>query len=235
MIGILKQGVAYFCVATVIAQALCVGWLISQGNLTGQDPARLAAVFYGIPWPEEAPQDRVSKAPVDHEDLARGPVRAFEVAMELDLDMRDAAVEHGLNDFDFLQRELAKERQEYEIVYQEFKGRYDRMQRVAAADSITQLQQTLSALRPRQAKDQIMRTLRRGESAADLDARRDVVTILKAMPIERRKRIIGEFRSTREQEKLAELLRDVRLGRPEVTLIEGTRKLLNRFPIPNQE
>jgi hypothetical protein len=51
----------------------------------------------------------------------------------------------------------------------------------------------------------------------------DVVTILKGMSLDKRKKIIAEFKSAEDSMRLHEILKEIRLGEPEVSLIQGTR------------
>ena len=51
----------------------------------------------------------------------------------------------------------------------------------------------------------------------------DVVSIMGAMPIARRAKIITEFKSPEEVEKLGDVLRLIREGVPQVDLIEKTK------------
>ena len=51
----------------------------------------------------------------------------------------------------------------------------------------------------------------------------EVVTILVAMPIAKRAKIVSEFKTPDELQKLDEMLRLIRQGVPEVNLIDKTR------------
>jgi hypothetical protein len=55
---------------------------------------------------------------------------------------------------------------------------------------------------------------------------RDVVTILKSIPLDKLRKLMTEFKTEDEKEKLAEILRQVRLGKPDVDLIRDTRNQL---------
>jgi hypothetical protein len=61
---------------------------------------------------------------------------------------------------------------------------------------------------------------------ADDDPMRDVVTILKSIPLDKLRKLMTEFKTEDEKEKLAEILRQVRLGKPDVDLIRDTRNQL---------
>ena len=65
-------------------------------------------------------------------------------------------------------------------------------------------------------------------SNTDDDPMRDVVTILKTMPSDKQKKILAEFKLEPEEEQLAEVLRQVRLGSPDADLIRNTRQELQQ-------
>ncbi len=70
-------------------------------------------------------------------------------------------------------------------------------------------------IKPKQAKEQILKML-------DNQEMNEVVTILSGMPIGKRAKIVGEFKTPEETEKLDEILRLIRCGVPEVNLIDKT-------------
>ena len=63
----------------------------------------------------------------------------------------------------------------------------------------------------------------------DDDAMDDVVTILTNMPIDKQKKIIGEFEQGPDAEALYEILTNIREGEPLASDIKETQEKLNRF------
>jgi hypothetical protein len=49
------------------------------------------------------------------------------------------------------------------------------------------------------------------------------------MPIDKQKKIFGEFKTPEESEQLHEILREIRLGMPESDLYGNTRSQLQQF------
>jgi hypothetical protein len=76
-------------------------------------------------------------------------------------------------------------------------------------------------MKPKQAKEQIQKMLAEREL-------KQAVTLLSAMPIEKRTKIITEFKTEEESEQLAEMLRLIRAGEPEVTLVDEAQKNLSK-------
>ena len=60
----------------------------------------------------------------------------------------------------------------------------------------------------------------------DVRAMNDVVRMIKAMPLDKRKKIMGEFKTAQESEKLKEILREIRLSPVEMDLLRDSRKQL---------
>ena len=88
------------------------------------------------------------------------------------------------------------------------------------ATSLKELQRTLEAIKPAQAKEQIVKML-------EDDAMDDVVTILKSMAIDKRKKIIAEFKAGPDTEWLYDILKNIRMGEPLVSQIKEAQDQIN--------
>ena len=55
---------------------------------------------------------------------------------------------------------------------------------------------------------------------------------MKAMPLDKRRKLLGEFKSPEEIEKLHAVLQEIRRGTPETDLLEDTRKQLQQQQNP---
>ena len=84
-------------------------------------------------------------------------------------------------------------------------------------------------MQPKQAKDQLLRMLDEAGPEELEKVNRDVVTMLKSMPLDKRKKIVSEFKTDEEAEKLHEILKQIREGVPDLTLIHETREQLASF------
>ena len=96
------------------------------------------------------------------------------------------------------------------------------LEKSATESAEAELQRTIEAIDPKQAKAQILIMI-------DDDAMSAVVTVVKALPLDKRKKLIAQFKTEEEIEKLADILRQIRLGNPEVPLINKTRDDLREF------
>jgi hypothetical protein len=60
----------------------------------------------------------------------------------------------------------------------------------------------------------------------DAGSMREVVALLSAMVPSKRSKVIAEFKTPEEEEKLAELLKIIREGDPELSLIDDAKRQL---------
>jgi len=103
-----------------------------------------------------------------------------------------------------------------------FDDELTRLKQKSQQESLIELQQTMEAIQPKQAKEQLLKMIE--DEAMD-----DVVSIVKGMALDKRKKVIQEFRSEEEADKLAEILRQIRLGAPEVSTIGDAQQQLEQF------
>jgi hypothetical protein len=146
----------------------------------------------------------------------------------LDLDLRESAIDKSLADLRTLETQIKTERERLDLWKQSFDQRLASLETQATDQALLALQQTLEAMSPRQAKEQILKILDESAASAADDPVRDIVTIMKTMPLDKRRKIIGEFKSPDETEKLADILREIRLGTPDADVIRDTRNQLQQ-------
>ena len=80
-------------------------------------------------------------------------------------------------------------------------------------------------MKPRQAKEQIVLMM-------DAGSLKDVVALISAMAPAKRSKLLAEFKTPDENERLAKILKLIRTGEPELTLIDDAKTKLQ--PVPNQ-
>src|SRR5687767_10434433 len=199
--------VAYFCIATVIAQAILVGHWWHSGRLDRAKLVRLAAVLQGMDVgkpPGAAPKSQ--QAPVvrsvsleDIEDSSAIRLRQLE--------LREQALLNGLKQIRFERDNLSVEKERFDRVYEKFKDQLGKDKVEALAKGNENARQLLENIKPKQAKELIMKML----AAEEIE---DVVTLFESMPIAKQAKIAAEFKTDEEAQKLDEILRRVRRGLP---------------------
>ena len=215
-----------FSIGTVISLAVLLGMMWWKGALTDERFVGMLAALQGIKTP--APAAPQQTGPSNDEQPSLTQINGQRLLASLDLDLRESAIDKGLADLRNLEAQIKTERDRLDRWVETFDTRLVSLESQANDEALLQVQRTLEAMNPKQAKDQILKMLAETPASAVDDPMRDVVTILKTMPIDKQKRIVGEFKTEEETEKLAEILREVRLGLPDTELIRDTRTKLQQ-------
>ncbi|PQO47142.1 hypothetical protein [Blastopirellula marina] len=216
---------AYLCVATVLAAGVGAAILIATNRVDSAKAYSILAIVYGIDEDKIREQmDEESQPEKDNEEPDMQAVIDARARRHLALDFRIQALDTGIENIRGMQANLAEERRRYDQLKTSFDDRLKQLEEGVRDDAIVELQRTMEAIDARQAKEQMMIMLERDDNSMQ-----DVVTILKGMPNDKRKKIIAEFRSEEEKQKLADILNQIRLGVPEATLIKDARDQLDKF------
>lgn len=223
------RGVVAFCTGTVIAELLLLLMFIFSGGLQRVDPYMLAAIFYGIDQATLADyQDQLnpdeSFSAVGLEELSRK-----DMAEILNLDMRERSLQTAIEDLRFYESMLGTERERYDELRTGFEDQLARLEGVANNANLIRLRDAIANLDATQAKDQIMAFLKNADDSGDQEIANDVVVMIKTMPIDKRKRIFAEFQTEPEKKRLGYIVHEIRVGNPEVPLIQKAREELRQF------
>ncbi len=226
---ILTTGFVCFCVATMLAE--CAGAVVmwSRGWLTGDKLYGLLAVAYGVDAQGAGDEERSQQHAATTEDVAYDEIQQQRFAAALNLALRDSASEMGLVELRLHVEQLKIQRDRIDELKASFDKERSQSQRQLARPALDQLSTTLMSMPPRQAKDHLLLFLDEAAAEGDAQAIDDVVALLRSMPTDKRKRILGEFKSPAEQEQLASILRHLRLGKPDIVLIRKTKRELHEI------
>lgn len=219
LFGVLAALFAAVCVATIIAQALAIGYLRSRGKLDDKTVLKMIAVANGV----ESPASREARArPADEPGSEQASLEA--VARQRALKSRDIELrEQSLGDsVTMVKTEYAKlinEKDRYERIKAAFRAQLDELRTGVMAENRETARAILENMKPKQAKEQILRMVKDGEMT-------DVIKIMAVMPSGKRAKIVGEFKTEEEAVTLAEILKLIREGIPEEGLIDEAEKAL---------
>ncbi len=213
---------SYFCIATVIALLTAIGAMWFKGALDEDRLYRVLASLHGVDMVAmQRELIREAQAP-DLEQPSAATRLDQQMLKSLDLDLRELAVSKGLASLGAIETHLQIETARFEDLKKAYASKLRELEEDEQTTSMRELQRTLEAIRPDQAKEQILKML-------DDDALDDVVTILTKMAIDKRKKIIAEFKQGADADKLYEILKNIRLGEPAVSQIEDARDKLKQF------
>lgn len=214
LVAALGALIVYFCMATVISLSIGVFWLWQKGMLTEDKLAKTMAILHGIDLAaiEERldPGEPPGEEQVSIEQIAEARAVKFRF-----LEMREQAIRQDIAQLSYLRSQFEEDQQHYASLRESFDDRLQLLRDGVIAQAEENVRLIFENIKPRQAKDQILEMLDHGEIG-------QVVSLLSAMPVSKRAKIAGEFRSPDEEAKLAEILRQMRLGIPDITLIDQT-------------
>lgn len=204
-----------FCVATVLAQAIILGMAGASGNLKQETLLKSIALLNGV----DISGDQLKKM---LDDSKKQPNPTYEDVEEerarqsMTLDMRERSIIQYKRQVEEMLAEHRKMIDDFDRRKNDFYKFLDTAEKDLLNESLKEVQRTLEALPPEQAKEQIKKFL----EADQLD---DVVAIIQGMPMDKRKKVLGEFTEADEVTMVNTILTRLRQGEPKASLIQGAR------------
>ncbi len=212
---LIKMFVA-FCIGTVLAQGIILAMVAARGNLNSVTLLKAVALLNGVDITGERLQKML-------EDSKQSPNPTYEdvvaerAMQNKSLDMRERSI---LQQKTLIEERLAEQKQviaDFDRRKDEFYAFLQSADKDVANDSLKEVARTLETLTPDQAKNQIKKFL-------EANQMEDVVAIVKGMPLDKRKKILGEFTTEEEITQLNEILVKLRQGDPKASLIKNARE-----------
>ncbi|MBI2477801.1 MAG: hypothetical protein HYV60_03880 [Planctomycetia bacterium] len=219
---------AYFSVATIFAQAALLGMLYARGNLSQAKVVDLIAISKDVDLETMWQKLEAASKPVEVEQVSFEEVLTARKHLSLDLDLREIAADKGLIDVRQLGILLEDERRQYDMLKYEFDQRIENVRQGAVDEGLKEVQRQLESVDAKLAKDQILRIL----GNADLPPATSmnfIVTMFKNMPLDRKKKIMGEFKTAEDRQQLNMIMGQIRLGVPDVEVIRQAREQFEAF------
>ena len=215
-------------VATVIAQVAMLGMLYARGNLSQAKVVEVIAISKDVDLETMWQKLEAASKPVEVEQVSFEEVLTARKHLSLDLDLREIAADKGLIDVRQLGILLEDERRQYDTLKQEFDQRIENVRLGAVDEGLKEVQRQLESVDAKLAKDQVLRIL----GNADLPPETSmnfVVTMFKNMPLDRKKKIMGEFKTAEDRQQLNMIMSQIRLGVPDVEVIRQAREQFEAF------
>lgn len=228
-VRMLGVALLYFCVATVLAQVVVLGMLWWKGAFSDDRVVAMFAALHGIhPETPGGPAAATAKNEHPHEQPSLEDISKKRLLASLDLSLRETTLDKSLIDLRTLEHEIATDFERLAQLKDGMDKRIEQSINTVLDSSLQELQQTLMVISPKQAKEQILKMLATtAADGSDTRAMNDVVRMLKAMPLDKRKKILGEFKTPQESEKLADILREIRLSPVEMDMLRDSRSQLD--------
>ncbi|MEX0819277.1 MAG: hypothetical protein WD070_06780 [Pirellulaceae bacterium] len=204
LVGAAGAVLVYTCVATTVAEVIVVAALWRSGAFETAKVQKYAAIVYGF---DLAELDLDGKKPqAEQPTLTRDELLDARVKSHPTLAARHAAIRKGADDIHSLVQTLATKRERYEIVKDGFANLLAQLEKDVDETALSEVRRTLEVLKPRQTKDLMIDMLRDGDVTAEDDVLGDVLAMIRGMPQDKLKRILGEFKSEEERIVLNRIL-----------------------------
>jgi hypothetical protein len=221
VLSLLTTALICFCVATIIAQAAAVTALWSKGALDRSRLYRVLAALHGVDVVTMQTQLMAQKKDTEQEQPSFTAREETQTLQSLDLDLRETALDKGLLELANLQTTVKTKQAEFQEQRSSYDAKLKDLVSQEQASAMKQLQRTIEAMQPQQAKAQLVKML-------DDKAMGDVVTIIKNMPSDKQKKLIAEFKQGSDADQLYQILKSIRAGEPVVSQIEDARQQLQQ-------
>jgi hypothetical protein len=218
-----------FCLATLLAEAGVLAVLWQRGQLGPHTVEQMLTVAYDIPVRDIQNRLLAKSQPTKRETTTYAELQTARLLTNLDLDLRELAADKGLVDLRELDRMVEEEKDRYTRMKDGFDQRWEALRKDATDAALQDVRRQIESIQPQLAKDQLLRIL--DDDQVDPEtAIHHVVSIFKSLPIDKRKKVVTEFGGDGEETaKLDEILREIRLGMPQATLIREAREQLDQF------
>ncbi len=202
-----------FCIATCLTIGILTAVFAARGNLDGPTLTKILALINGIDisgqrLAQVLAEDAGREQP-DFEDVLAARQQS---RLEADLRTRSQAAMRA--ELTAMLADLQQQRERFEERRVAFEQKLAETRGQATSEGLAEVQRTLQAIEADQAKNQLTRMLRD-------DRMDDVVNIIQAMPLDKRKEILAEFQSEAEADDLYEILRRIGEGSPVTDLIDA--------------
>lgn len=224
----------YACVATVLAEVALLGVLWAKGGLTNEKAIQVMAVSQDVDLPAMRKRIEAAHRPIEVEQVSYEEVVKERKQVILDLDLREIALDKGLIDVRQLEFMLTRERLQYDSLKETFDKQVETLKMGETDLALQELQRQLESISPRAGKEQLMMIMEDPQFVPET-ALRIVVALFKNMPLEKRKKLVAEFKTEKEATRLHEVLTQIRLGVPDIDLIRETRAQLETFDSATEE
>ena len=228
IVNLLGQAFLYFCVATVLAGGAGVLMLWQKGAFSDHRVLNMWAALHGIEIASSSAKSAEAHKGESSEQPALDDVLTKRALASLDIALRENAIDKSLGELKAIETKIRTERARFDTLVTSFDLKLQELESSATNQAILETQQTLEALPAKQAKQQLLKLLSDRPSAKLEKPKEAVVALVKAMPIERRRKILAEFKTEEEGDKLAEILKDILSGAPDVPLLRQARENLER-------
>lgn len=207
--------IAMICVATCLTQLILFIYFGTRGTLNMSAATKVIALLNGIDISGNQLREILAQEE-DREQPDFDEILAARQRQSLDIDMRLRSQREFRDEIAVMLASLQTEKDRFDQRRESFDRRLEEIRKGAQEEGLAEVQRTLQALEAEQSKELLLRMFK--DKRVD-----DVVNIIQAMPIDKRKDILAEFASPEETDTLHEILRLIGEGMPTTSVIDDAR------------
>lgn len=211
----LLRAAGMVCVATCLTQLILLGYFVVRGTLDRTSLTKVLALVNGIDISGQQLR-QIMQQGEDREQPDFDEILEARQRQSLDIDMRLRSQREFADELSVMLSSLRTERERFDERRESFDRRLEEVRKGAQEEGLREVQRTLQALEAEQSKELLLRMF-------DDKRIEDVVKIIQAMPIDKRKDILAEFATGPEQDKLHEILRRIGEGMPTTKVIDDAQ------------
>ena len=220
MISKLLRGLSalfiYFCIATILAQAIIVGVLWHLGRLDRDRLSQMVALAQGIDLLALAERSEPNLIIESSEQVSHAAIEEARALRLRGMELRLLALQKGSDRVRLEQEQLTDERAVVTRLRDELIAQLTEREDAVVVAGMQDVRRLWEKIRPLQAKELILQMVDSGEMET-------VVQMFKDMSISKKARIAGEFKTPEERTQLERILQNIIDGEPESSLISKTR------------
>jgi len=190
----------YACVATILAETILVVYLAHSWELNRERVIRTLATAQGVDLSALEARAAAGQPDVSREQPSYEQILETRAVKVLHLDLREQALTDGLKELTHHQQKLDEAEEALAALRKTFEAELLALREQAASQGIEDTRSKLMAIKPAQAKLLLDDMLDDGEIQT-------VVTLIQGMPDVKASKIIGEFKTEQDLEKIGEVLR----------------------------
>ena len=210
ILGLIVNGAIYFLAATLLTQILLGVYLWKNWEMNEQRFMRMLAVAQGIDDLLARPEQPPSEGAPSAEQPSLEQIIRERAGKVRDIEKREQELKNTKALLVAEQLELVRERESFTTTVAAFEQRLRDLEEGAIQTGRSRDLRTIAGLKPKQAKDLLMAML-------DDKEIEDVVVVMAAMSDRPRFKIIAEFKTELELERIGDVLKRIRYGEPEIT------------------
>lgn len=198
--GSIRWLVVYGCVATVVAQVILLACLVRSWQIDRGRAMQILAAAQGIDLSAVGKETPGQAGEISREHTSYEQVLDARAVKVRNLELREMALTEALGQLDRQQRKLRGEQDALARSKRTFEAELLAIQQQAASQGVEDTRAKLMAIKPSQAKLLLDDLLDRGDTQT-------VVTLIRGMPDTKSSKIIAEFKSEKDLERIGQILR----------------------------